>query len=101
MNVRPLHNNVLVERIEQENKTAGGLIIPDSAQEKPMEGRVVSVGSGSKDDNGKVVPLDVKAGDRVLFTKWGGTEVKVRIDGEDKELLVMKESDILAVVDAA
>ncbi|CCW20047.1 Heat shock protein 60 family co-chaperone GroES [Sphingobium indicum BiD32] len=94
MAFRPLHDRVLVRRIEAEAKTAGGIIIPDTAKEKPQEGEIVSVGSGSKAEDGKVTPLDVKAGDRVLFGKWSGTEVKV--DGED--LLIMKESDILGVV---
>ena len=94
MNFRPLHDRVLVRRIEAEAKTAGGIIIPDTAKEKPQEGEIVSVGTGSKAEDGKVTPLDVKAGDRVLFGKWSGTEVKV--DGED--LLIMKESDILGVV---
>jgi chaperonin GroES len=94
MNFRPLHDRVLVRRVEAEEKTAGGIIIPDSAKEKPQEGEVVSVGSGTKDEDGKVTPLDVKAGDRILFGKWSGTEVK--IDGED--LLIMKESDILGIV---
>lgn len=96
MNFRPLHDRVLLRRLEQEEKTAGGIIIPDSAKEKPMEGEIVSVGSGSRDETGKIVPLDVKAGDRVLFSKWAGTEV--RINGED--LLVMKESDIMGVLAA-
>jgi chaperonin GroES len=94
MAFRPLHDRVLVRRVEAEAKTAGGIIIPDSAQEKPQEGEVVSVGSGSKAEDGTVTPLDVKSGDRILFGKWSGTEVK--IDGED--LLIMKESDILGVV---
>ena len=94
MAFRPLHDRVLVRRIEVEAKTAGGIIIPDTAKEKPQEGEIVSVGTGSKAEDGKVTPLDVKAGDRVLFGKWSGTEVKV--DGED--LLIMKESDILGVV---
>jgi chaperonin GroES len=94
MGFRPLHDRVLVRRVEAEEKTAGGIIIPDSAKEKPAEGEIVSVGSGSRSDDGKVTPLDVKAGDRVLFGKWSGTEVKV--DGED--LLIMKESDILGVI---
>ena len=93
MKFRPLHDRVLVRRIEAEEKTAGGIIIPDSAQEKPSEGEVVAVGAGLKDDNGKVSPLDVKAGDKILFGKWSGTEVK--IDGED--MLIMKESDILGI----
>ena len=94
MAFRPLHDRVLVRRIEAEAKSAGGIIIPDTAKEKPQEGEIVSVGTGSKAEDGKVTPLDVKAGDRVLFGKWSGTEVKV--DGED--LLIMKESDILGVV---
>ena len=94
MAFRPLHDRVLVRRVEAEAKTAGGIIIPDSAQEKPQEGEVVAVGAGSKAEDGKVTPLDVKAGDRILFGKWSGTEVK--IDGED--LLIMKESDILGIV---
>jgi chaperonin GroES len=94
MGFRPLHDRVLVRRVEAEAKTAGGIIIPDTAQEKPQEGEVVSVGSGARDDDGKVTPLDVKAGDRILFGKWSGTEVK--IDGED--LIIMKESDILGIV---
>lgn len=96
MKFRPLHDRVLLRRIDQDEKTAGGIIIPDSAKEKPMEGEIVSVGTGSRDETGKVVPLDVKAGDRVLFSKWAGTEV--RINGED--LLVMKESDIMGVLAA-
>jgi chaperonin GroES len=94
MNFRPLHDRVLVRRIEAEEKTAGGIIIPDSAKEKPSEGEVVAVGSGARSDEGKITPPDVKSGDRILFGKWSGTEVKV--DGED--LLIMKESDILGVV---
>ena len=90
MNLKPLHDRVLVERVEQEDRTKGGIIIPDTAQEKPMEGKVVSVGGGARNENGQVVALDVKKGDRILFGKWSGTEVK--IDG--KELLIMKESDI-------
>ena len=95
MSFRPLHDRVLVRRVEAEEKTAGGIIIPDSAKEKPAEGEVVAVGAGNKAEDGKVTPLDVKAGDRVLFGKWSGTEVK--IDGED--LLIMKESDVLGVVE--
>ncbi len=95
MKIRPLHDRVLIERIEAEAKTAGGIIIPDTAKEKPSEGKVVAVGSGVRDESGKLVALDVKVGNKVLFTKWGGTEVK--IDG--KELLIVKESDILAVVE--
>jgi chaperonin GroES len=95
MKVRPLHDRVLVERVEAESKTAGGIIIPETAKEKPAEGKVVAVGAGIFDDNGKRVALDVKVGDRVLFAKWGGAEVKV--DG--KELVILKESDILAVIE--
>ena len=91
MGFRPLHDRVLVRRVEAEEKTAGGIIIPDTAKEKPQEGEVVSVGTGARADDGKVTPLDVKAGDKILFGKWSGTEVK--IDGED--LIIMKESDIL------
>ena len=94
MQFRPLHDRVLVRRIEAEEKTAGGIIIPDTAKEKPQEGEVVAAGSGTKSEDGKVTPLDVKAGDRILFGKWSGTEVKV--DGE--ELLIMKESDILGII---
>ncbi len=91
---RPLHDRVLVERLESEAKTAGGIIIPDTAQEKPMEGKIIAVGDGYVNDDGKVRPLNVKAGDRVLFGKWSGTEVK--LDG--KELLIMKESDIMGIL---
>lgn len=94
MNFRPLHDRVLVRRVEAEEKTAGGIIIPDTAKEKPQEGEVVAAGTGAKAEDGKVTPLDVKSGDRILFGKWSGTEVKV--DGE--ELLIMKESDILGVL---
>ena len=94
MNFRPLHDRVLVRRVEAEEKTAGGIIIPDTAKEKPQEGEVVAAGAGAKNDKGEVAPLDVKAGDRILFGKWSGTEVKV--NGED--LLIMKESDILGVI---
>jgi len=94
MAFRPLHDRVVVKRLEGEEKTKGGIIIPDSAKEKPQEGKIVAVGPGARDEAGKLVPLDVKAGDRVLFGKWSGTEVKV--DGED--LLIMKESDVLGVV---
>ena len=94
MTFRPLHDRVLVRRVEAEEKTAGGIIIPDSAKEKPAEGIVVAVGSGARAENGTITPLDVKANDRVLFGKWSGTEVKV--DGED--LLIMKETDILGVI---
>jgi chaperonin GroES len=96
MRFRPLHDRVVVRRIEQEAKTAGGIIIPDTAKEKPMEGEVVAVGPGARNEKGEIVALTVKAGDRILFGKWSGTEVK--IDGE--ELLIMKESDILGIVDA-
>ncbi len=94
MGFRPLHDRVLVRRVEAEEKTAGGIIIPDTAKEKPQEGEVVAVGGGAKADDGKITPLDVKAGDRILFGKWSGTEVK--LDGED--LIIMKESDILGIV---
>lgn len=94
MAFRPLHDRVLVRRIEADTKTAGGIIIPDSAQEKPSQGEIVAVGTGAKAEDGTITPLDVKAGDRVLFGKWSGTEVK--IDGED--LLIMKESDIMGIV---
>ncbi len=96
MKFRPLHDRVLVRRIEQNEKTAGGIIIPDTVKEKPQEGEIISVGTGHLNDNGDVRPLDVKAGDRILFTKWSGTEVS--LDGE--ELLVMKESDIMGVLAA-
>ena len=92
---RPLHDRVVVKRIDAEEKTKGGIIIPDTAKEKPQQGEVIAVGPGARDESGKVQPLDVKAGDRVLFGKWSGTEV--RIDGED--LLIMKESDIMGVLD--
>ena len=95
MNLKPLHDRVLVERVEQEDRTKGGIIIPDTAPEKPMEGKVISVGGGARNENGQVVALDVKKGDRILFGKWSGTEVK--IDG--KELLIMKESDIMGIIE--
>ena len=95
MKFRPLHDRVLVRRVESEEKSAGGIIIPDTAQEKPMEGEIIATGSGTRSESGTVTPLDVKKGDRVLFGKWSGTEVK--IDGE--ELLIMKESDIMCVMD--
>jgi chaperonin GroES len=95
MHFRPLHDRVVVRRIDADEKTAGGIIIPDTAKEKPMEGEVVAVGPGARDEKGQLVALDLKAGDRILFGKWSGTEVK--IDGE--ELLIMKESDVLGVVD--
>ena len=94
MKIKPLHDRIVVKRIEQDQKTKGGIIIPDSAQEKPQEGAVVAVGSGARDENGKVHPLDVKKGDRVLFGKWSGSEVK--LSGE--ELLIMKESDIMGII---
>jgi len=97
MKFRPLHDRVVVRRITAEEKTTGGIIIPDTAKEKPMEGEVVAVGPGARDDNGKLQELDVKAGDRILFGKWSGTEVK--IDGE--ELLIMKESDIMGIIEGA
>ena len=94
---KPLHDRVLVRRIEQEEKTAGGIIIPDTAQEKPMEGEIVAIGSGVRAEDGTVTPLDVKPGDRILFGKWSGAEVKI----DDEELLIMKESDILGVIEGA
>jgi chaperonin GroES len=95
MQLRPLHDRVVVRRIEAEEKTAGGIIIPDTAKEKPMEGEIIAAGPGARDETGKLVALDVKAGDRILFGKWSGTEVK--LDGED--LLIMKESDIMGIVE--
>ena len=95
MKFRPLHDRVVVKRIDAEAKSAGGIIIPDTAKEKPSQGEVVGVGPGGRDDNGKLIPIDIKVGDRVLFGKWSGTEVK--IDGQD--LLIMKESDIMGVID--
>src|SRR5258708_17701744 len=97
MKLRPLKARVLIRRVEQETKTSGGIIIPDTAKEKPMEGEVVAVGPGARDEHGKLHPLDVKAGDRVLFGKWSGAEIK--LDGED--LVIMKESDIMGVIDQA
>jgi len=94
MKFRPLHDRVLIKRVEGEEKTAGGIIIPDTAKEKPMEGEVVAAGPGARGEDGKIQPMDVKAGDRVLFGKWSGTEVK--LDGE--ELIIMKESDIMGVL---
>ena len=91
---RPLHDRVVVRRVESEEKSSGGIIIPDTAKEKPQEGEIIAVGSGARDESGKLVPLDVKAGDRILFGKWSGTEVK--LNGED--LLIMKESDIMGVI---
>ena len=95
MKFRPLHDRVVIRRVNAEEKTSGGIIIPDTAQEKPMEGEVVSCGPGARGEDGKLVPLDVKKGDRVLFGKWSGTEVK--LDGE--ELIIMKESDIMGVIE--
>ncbi|WP_419909830.1 co-chaperone GroES [Hoeflea sp.] len=94
VNFRPLHDRVVVRRVDSEEKTAGGIIIPDTAKEKPSEGEVVAIGNGARDDSGNVVAMDVKAGDRILFGKWSGTEVK--LNGED--LLIMKESDIMGVI---
>ena len=94
MKFKPLHDRVLVKRVEQDAKSAGGIIIPDTVQEKPMEGKVIAVGSGARNEDGKVTPLDVKAGDKVLFGKWSGTEVT--IDGD--ELIIMKESDIMGII---
>ncbi|MDX0222708.1 co-chaperone GroES [Sinorhizobium meliloti] len=93
-NFRPLHDRVVVRRVESEEKTKGGVIIPDTAKEKPQEGEIVAVGSGARDESGKVVPLDVKAGDRILFGKWSGTEVKINCE----DLLIMKEADIMGVI---
>jgi chaperonin GroES len=95
MKFRPLHDRVVVERIDAEEKSAGGIIIPDTVKEKPSQGEVIGIGPGGRDENGKLIPIDVKVGDRVLFGKWSGTEVK--IDGQ--ELLIMKESDIMGVID--
>ena len=95
MSFRPLHDRVLVRRVKEEEKTKGGIIIPDTAKEKPQEGKVIAVGAGARGEDGKVTPLDVKAGDRILFGKWSGTEVK--LNGE--ELLIMKESDIMGILD--
>ncbi|MET0312815.1 MAG: co-chaperone GroES [Hansschlegelia sp.] len=94
MNFRPLHDRVVVRRLTAEEKSKGGIIIPDTAKEKPQEGEVVAVGPGARDESGKVVPLDVKAGDKILFGKWSGTEVKI----DSEELLIMKESDIMGVI---
>ena len=95
MNFRPLHDRVVVRRLEEDERSAGGIIIPDTAKEKPMQAEIIAVGPGGRDENGKVTPLDVKAGDKVIFGKWSGTEVM--IDGE--ELLIMKESDIMGVIE--
>jgi chaperonin GroES len=94
MNFKPLHDRVLVRRVEQEEKSKGGIIIPDTAKEKPQEGEIIAAGSGARKDDGAIVPLDVKAGDRVLFGKWSGTEVKI----DDEDLLIMKESDLLGII---
>ena len=94
MNIKPLHDRVAIKPVEHENKTAGGIIIPDTAKEKPMRGEVIAVGDGIKSENGNIIPLDVKVGDIVLFGKWGGTEIK--LDGQD--ITIMKESDILAII---
>jgi len=97
MKFRPLHDRVVVRRVEQESKSAGGIIIPDTAKEKPMEGEIVAVGPGGRDEAGKLIPIDLKPGDRILFGKWSGTEVK--LDGE--ELLIMKESDVMGVIEGS
>ncbi len=97
MKFRPLHDRVVVKRVDAEEKTKGGIIIPDTAKEKPQEGEVIAVGPGARDESGKLVPLDVKVGDRILFGKWSGTEIK--LEGED--LLIMKESDVMGVVEGA
>jgi chaperonin GroES len=96
MKFRPLHDRVVVRRIESDDRTAGGIIIPDTAKEKPQEGEVIAVGPGARDESGKLIPLDLKAGDRILFGKWSGTEVK--IDGQD--YLIMKESDVMGIIEA-
>ena len=96
MKFRPLHDRVVVKRVAEEEKTKGGILIPDTAKEKPMEGEIIAVGPGARDEKGTLVPLDVKKGDRILFGKWSGTEIK--LDGE--ELLIMKESDVMGVIDA-
>ncbi|SRR5208337_1596429 len=96
MKFRPLHDRVLVRRVEAEEKTKGGIIIPDTAKEKPQEGEIIAVGPGGRDESGKLIPIDLKAGDRILFGKWSGTEIK--IEGED--LLIMKESDVMGVVES-
>ena len=97
MKFRPLHDRVVVKRIDAEEKTAGGIIIPDTAKEKPMEGEIIAAGPGARNEAGQLLPLDVKVGDRILFGKWSGTEI--RLDGED--LLIMKESDVMGVIEAA
>jgi chaperonin GroES len=95
MNIRPLHDRIIVERLEEETKTAGGLIIPDTAKEKPQQGKVIAVGKGKKTEDGKILPLDVKVGDKILFGKYAGTEIKI----EGKEFLMMREDDVLGVVE--
>jgi len=95
MNFRPLHDRVVVKRVEQEEKSRGGIIIPDTAKEKPMEGEVVAVGPGARGEDGKIQPLDVKAGDRILFGKWSGTEVKIN----NEELIIMKETDVMGIIE--
>ena len=95
MKIRPLHDRVMVRRVEEDERSSGGIIIPDTAKEKPMQGKVVAAGAGARDDNGKVIPLDVKKGDTILFGKWSGTEVTV----ENEELLIMKESDIMGIIE--
>ena len=95
MKFRPLHDRVVVRRVEQESKSSGGIIIPDTAKEKPMEGEIIAVGPGGRDEAGKLIPIDLKVGDRVLFGKWSGTEVKL----DNEELLIMKESDIMGIID--
>ena len=94
MNFRPLHDRVVVRRVDEDERSSGGIIIPDTAKEKPMQGEILAVGPGARDEAGKLVPLDVKAGDRIIFGKWSGTEVKI----EGEELLIMKESDIMGIV---
>ncbi len=96
MKIRPLHDRILVKRVEEEEKTKGGIIIPDTAKEKPQEGKVIAVGTGKRDDNGKLIPFEVKKGDRVLISKYGGTEIKI----DDKDYLIMREDDILGVIEA-
>ena len=97
MKFRPLHDRVVIQRIDAEAKTAGGIIIPDTAQEKPQQGKIIAVGPGGRDESGKLIPIDVKVGDRILFGKWSGSEVKI----DDEDILIMKESDILGVLDPA
>ena len=97
MNFRPLHDRVVVRRLEEDEKSTGGIIIPDTAKEKPSQGEVLAVGPGARDENGKVTPLDVKTGDRILFGKWSGSEVKI----DDEDLVIMKESDILGIIESA